>query len=636
MPSFIRLDDISAFDRVKSIPLSSIQAPLRESVRQLHEADDIEEFIRAILSDRAATPHGPAELVDILTHRVALDGTSGIGAFILKGRSFPTVRPKDIAHQIYRLEKIDGLSFAALGATGIVLDAVKEQFTSTCERLKISYTFLDADDFSRLFWAYGFLCPRDGTRIKGGRCHCGYAPDHAVLNILQDEALRELKRSHELRQTKGLVVLPPGSGKTRIAARDAKDSGAKRVLYVAHTHEILEVARSEFSAAFHSEHVIELPHYQPGAETFVLISTIQYLHNKLDDIEKIPFDYVVFDEFHHAAARTYRKADKRLNYKFLLGLTATPFRGDRKDIAALCDHNIVVQYELRSGIETGILTPYHYYGCFDDINYDDIAISDRGYSARDLERKLVIKERHEAIVKKWREKAFGLPTLAFCCSLEHAEKVASAFRRAGVGAECYVSTTPPAERLELLDRLRRGDVQVLCTVDVLNEGADIPFIECLLFLRPTESKRIFVQQLGRGLRKYVGKSHCLVIDFIGNFQNAYRIVEYHGLGSDEFEEGSAGWPKSIKGVLDLPLGCKVTFDDRVLTLFADQTLDPKNATRENIGRILIHRFSRLRDILGRMPTKKDIDRNELLDSTFYTRVFGSWKKFMLMVEERER
>jgi superfamily II DNA or RNA helicase len=636
MPGLMDIDDIPAFSKVKNVGLHEVTDSLRTAVTALHEADDIEEFLRAILSDTAATPHGPAEISDILTHRIRLENASGLAAFILKGRSFPTVRPRDVAHQIYRIEKINGLTFAAFGATGIVLDAAKEQFTSTCERLNIKYALLNAEDFARLFWAYGFLCPRDGTRIRGGRCHCGYAAEHAVLNLLQNDALKELHRAHSLAQSKGLIVLPPATGKTRIAARDAKATGATKVLYVAHTNEILDVARSEFEAAFGTKTVIDLSNYDGSQSEFVLISTIQYLEKHLDDISSIEFDYVVIDEFHHAAARTYRKSASQLNARFFLGLTATPFRSDRQDIASLCGHNFIVQRELREGIETGILTPYHYYGCFDDVDYTDLPIASGGYSVRDLERKLIIPERHDAVVAKWKELAEGRPTIAFCCTHKHAEMVARAFSRANVAAETYLSSTNRPDRQALIDRLRTGDLKILCAVDILNEGADIPFVDCLLFLRPTESKRIFVQQLGRGLRRYVGKAHCLVIDFIGNFRNAYRIVEYHGLRPEEFEEGGLidVRARTIRDILDIPLGCKVTFEERVLSLFADQTLDPRNATRENIGRILIHNYRRLSSHLGRRPTARDVNQYELLGASFYRRVFGSWEKFIKLVEGR--
>ena len=163
----------------------------------------------------------------------------------------------------------------------------------------------------------------------------------------------------------------------------------------------------------------------------------------------------------------------------------------------------------------------------------------------------------------------------------------------------------------------------------MNEGADLPFIECLLFLRPTESKRIFYQQLGRGLRKYVGKSHCTVIDFIGNFKNAHRILDFQGLLPFEEDEQASGvgGNRTRKGILNLPLGCEVNFDDRVIEVFASQTLDPAYATRHNIRRILLYQYERLARKLGRKPTRKDIDRSYLVNSDIYAILFGSWAAF---------
>ena len=201
--------------------------------------------------------------------------------------------------------------------------------------------------------------------------------------------------------------------------------------------------------------------------------------------------------------------------------------------------------------------------------------------------------------------------------------------RAGFRAATYISSTPLAERQQLLQQLANGEISILCVVDVLNEGADIPFVECLLFLRPTESKRIFYQQLGRGLRQYAGKTHCTVIDFIGNFKNAYQIVEYHGL--DPFEESDLvpdfRHAHSRKEVLNLPLRCKVEFDEKVIQVFADQALDPKHATRHNIARILLYEFDKLERHLGRTLSKRDVDRYCVLNSSMYAQVFGSWAHF---------
>lgn len=626
----ITIDQIDSFKTVRDFPADSVIEPVIDRVRDLDERKELEPFILSILSDTNETPHGPAELVDILTHKVTMLRQQGLSAFILKGKSFPTVRPTHVSHQIYRLEKIAGLRFAILAATGTILDQAKEQFIATAERLDLVYAIFDANDIARLLLAHGFFCPRDASRITAGRCRCGYSPKKRILNIFQKQSLEELRQVHGLAQKAGLIILPPGSGKTRIAAEDAKHLDSKAVLYVAHTHEILDVAQSELAAVFGEDNVRRVT--SPGnlrQPKCVSLATIQLLTRNIAAVRKDLFDYVIIDEFHHAAARSYRKLLQKLGQPFLLGLTATPFRGDRQDIVELCSGNVLVNYELRTGIDSGILSPYHYYGIFDDIDYSSITYRGTHYGIHDLERTLVIPERDKAIIEKWREHAEGKPTIAFCCSHKHANRVAASFRGANIPAEVYLSTTPLTTRQNLTARLMTCDLNVLCTVDVLNEGADLPFLECLLFLRPTESKRIFFQQLGRGLRKYVGKSHCIVVDFIGNFQNAYRIVEYHGLSPYEDEQPTTGvqYTTSVKELLNLPLGCEVHFDEKVIDVFAQQTLTPRYATRHNIGRILLYQYKRLKRHLGRKPTKKDVDRSCLLHSLFYRDVFGSWKKF---------
>jgi superfamily II DNA or RNA helicase len=630
----VTIDQIDVFNIVKDFPVDVICPEVINKVRCLDEREELEPFVRAIISDPNETSHGPAEIVDILTHKMTVNGKNGITAFILKGKSFPTVRPKHVSHQIYRLEKIIGLKFVILGITGNILDEAKEQFVSTAERLGCIYSIFDTSDFARLFVAYGFFCPRDGRRISAGRCQCGYSPKKRLLNILQKQSLDELQHAHSLGQKAGLIVLPPGSGKTRISAEDAKACSAKCVLYVAHTHEILDVAESEFSAVFGANNVgrivgrNSLLHPKP-----VNLATIQLLKNHLSAIRAEIFDYIVVDEFHHAAARSYRHLIEMIGDVFLLGLTATPFRGDRQDITEICRGNILVNAELRTGIDSGVLAPYHYFGAFDDIDYSRIHHNGQIYSVRDLERALVIPERDQAIIQKWREHADEKPTLAFCCSHRHAMRVAESFQVQGIGAESYISTTSSEQRKAISARLQDGETKVLCVVDVMNEGVDLPFVECLLFLRPTESKRIFFQQLGRGLRKYVGKSHCIAIDFIGNFRNAYRIVEYHGLlpEVDEQPRVNPRVARNVKELLNLPLGCEVHFDERVIDIFSQQALIPRFATRHNIGRILLYQYQKLERRMGKMPTRYDIDRNCLLDSVFYREVFGSWKRFEAMV-----
>jgi superfamily II DNA or RNA helicase len=630
LSSLLRIDDVDNFREVRAVSATTISPKHLQAVRSLDEREELEPYIRAILHDPNDTPHGPAELADILTHRVTVRGAAGLAAFIIKGRSFPTVRPSHVSHQIFRLRKISDLRVAVFAAPGIILDTAKDEFCATAVDLECQYAIFDAVDLSRLLIAYGFLCPRDANKTVSGRCNCGYSPKRRLLNLFQKDSLKALADAHARQETAGLIILPPGSGKTRIAAEDAKKCGASRVLYIAHTKDILDVAQSEFEAVFSANSVKRhVGGTSLAKPTSVNIATIQLISKNPDALARGGYDYLVIDEFHHVAAATYRNAIKACRPQFLLGLTATPFRGDRQDIYQLCNDNVLASFELRTGIDAGILSPYHYFGCFDDVDYSSIKHHGGHYDVRDLERALVIPQRDRAVIAKWKELAEDQATIAFCCSHEHARRASSAFNRAGIGSEVYISSTSSADRLRLLQDLANGRLKILCAVDVLNEGADIPFVECLLFLRPTESKRIFYQQLGRGLRMFAGKGHCTVIDFIGNFKNAYKIVEYHTLNSLEQEDVQPDFrsARSMKEVLNLPLKCEVHFDQKVIDVFSSQALDPRNATRHSIGRILVYEYERLERSLGHRPSRKEVDRNCILGSSLYADVFRSWANF---------
>jgi len=416
---------------------------------------------------------------------------------------------------------------------------------------------------------------------------------------------------------------------------DASEVDAKRILYIAHTHEILDGAEREFAHFYGADAVHRDWKYSSSTHPpSIHLSTIQSVSRNIEKIDVKQYDYLVLDEFHHAAAKSYRKLIAKIKPDFLLGLTATPFRGDKQDVIELCKGNVIVDFELRTGIDNGILVPYHYYGFFDDVDYSQFKHFASGYTLNDLNKALIIPERDEAIIKKWQLMARDLPTLAFCCSHQHAKRMAASFKAAGIPAEVYLGTTSIEKRAKLVEKLQYGDIKILCAVDVLNEGIDIPFLECLLFLRPTESKRIFFQQLGRGLRKNPGKEKVLVLDFIGNFHNAYRIVEYIGLQPEEATLlKTLGRLHSSKQVVNLPLGCRVEFNERVIDIFAGQVLDPKKANRHNIAQILIFLYIRTSKRLGRLATKKEIDRLQTMHSDFYKMVFGSWDSFEALMKK---
>lgn len=190
MPLF-NLVAVDNFETVRSVPPRDVPASAVTTIRSLDEKEELEPWIQAILHDTNRTPHGPSEIADIFTHKLSVRGRSGLAAFILKGKSFPTVRPIHVSHQILRLDRLQDLSFAILAASGNVLDEVKEHFVSMVRRLKCDYSILDAHDLARLFIAFGFVCPKDGERIRGGTMHF----TNVEISRISPKGPRSLKRN---------------------------------------------------------------------------------------------------------------------------------------------------------------------------------------------------------------------------------------------------------------------------------------------------------------------------------------------------------------------------------------------------------------------------------------------------------
>ena len=619
MATNLSIDDFDSFRYIKDVEEESINRAVIKTIKNLDEKSQLEPYLRSTIFDINETPHGPTEIADILTTKLKCLSNVRYSAFILKGKSFKTIKAKDVSHQIYRLKKIQGLEVSVLAYTGNLLDQPQEEFVSTCLEIGCDYSIWNAHDLSRLFISEGIICPNDGNIIEGNICSCGYNPKKESLNLFQESAIKELKTTHELKQSKGLIVLPTASGKTRVAAIDIINHEFKCSLYLAHTHEILQSSKNEFTMFF-DEDELKIIRTKQDFNDLVRINfvTIQLLSKNLALIPNESFDYIIVDEFHHAAARTYLRTIRHFRFEFLLGLTATPFRSDRKEISELCDKNIIVNFELKDGIEAGILSPYHYFGCFDDIDYSHIRHNGISYDVDDLERALIVPRRDEAIIEKWKEKALNKSTLGFCCTQNHAIRCCENFNHAGINSKVYLSNTSYTERDQIIEEFKNGEIKIIFTVDVLNEGVDFPFVECLLFMRPTESKRIFLQQLGRGLRRSHGKTRAIVLDFIGNFKNAIKIFEYFGLSPElEESEPTTFRQRNFKEIFNLPLGCEITFDERVINVFSAQALQSQNITKHNIHRILVQQFINLSIRLNRIPRWQDIDRAYRIDSSIY-------------------
>jgi superfamily II DNA or RNA helicase/diadenosine tetraphosphate (Ap4A) HIT family hydrolase/HKD family nuclease len=381
---------------------------------------------------------------------------------------------------------------------------------------------------------------------------------------VQREALAELERTRLEGYRAGLVVMATGLGKTWLAAFDSARPQFRRVLFVAHREEILRQSLDVFRRV---QPDADLGMYYGGArhpEARVLFASIQTLAANLHQFASGRFDYVVIDEFHHAAARSYRKVIAHFQPEFLLGLTATPDRLDGADLFALCSDNLVYECPLTDGIVRGDLSPFRYFGIADDVDYTPIPWRGGRFDPAALTQAVETQERARHALDQWREKAGGR-TLAFCITVSHADFMAEYFRQNGVAAVAVHSGPASAPRAGSIERLRGGDLQVICTVDLFNEGLDVPEIDAVLMLRPTESPVVFLQQLGRGLRRSDGKDVLTVIDFIGNHRSFLikpRTLLALGTGR---QPGTRKVLEAMRtGDFGLPSGCSATYDVRLV------------------------------------------------------------------------
>ncbi|MCW8906667.1 MAG: DEAD/DEAH box helicase family protein, partial [Sedimenticola sp.] len=418
-------------------------------------------------------------------------------------------------------------------------------------------------------------------------------------NMVQRSALQALSDSRRKGYRRGLVVLATGLGKTYLAAFDSKAINAKRLLFVAHREEILSQAETTFQRIHRIARVGRYTGKRKEVDADFLFASIQTLgqSHHLERFSPDHFDYVVVDEFHHAAATTYRKLLSHFNPKFMLGLTATPERTDQSDILTLCDDNLVFTSDLFRGIESKLLSPFHYYGIYDEsVDYQEIPWRNGQFDPNSLSNKLATLARARHSLKEWREKA-QKKTLAFCVSIKHAEFMAERYRREGVSAVA-VHGDSVIGRTEALKQLADGEIEIIFSVDLFNEGVDLPAIDTVMMLRPTESKVLFLQQLGRGLRRHGGKKQLVVLDFIGNHQGFLNKPQaLFGVGSTHKSLVEFG-QKLKNGRLELPSGCYVNYDLKIIDFLV--RLSSEGSAKA---------YQTLKDSLGRRPTLSEFYRS---------------------------
>lgn len=340
----------------------------------------------------------------------------------------------------------------------------------------------------------------------------------------QEDALVDLAHVREQGESIALLYHATGVGKTITAAADAKRVGG-RTLYLVNSLDLVEQARKRFFDVWPEATTGVYTGAEKDANVDVLFATMQSMVRNLDEFGKNDFDYIIIDECHHAASKSYAAIMGYFSPTFTLGLTATPERADGEDLLKIFK-NVAHKMDLETAVKRGILSPIRCFRVKTNIDLSNVRFRGVRYNNLDLESKLFIPARNNLIVETYLSYARQHNTVIFCASVDHANELSRLLQERGVASASVSGRSPEKERRKILEDYETGKVKVLCACDLLNEGWDSPKTDVLFMARPTMSRTVYLQQLGRGVRKHEGKESLLVFDFVDNaglFNMPYSI-----------------------------------------------------------------------------------------------------------------
>lgn len=412
----------------------------------------------------------------------------------------------------------------------------------------------------------------------------------------QQEILDRLEAEREVHgKFRNLIVSATGTGKTVVAAFDFKrfrqTKPDARFLFIAHRREILEQSIDCFRAVLKDQNFGEI---FAGSDTPTqsnhLFMSIQMFHSQ-EFWRHTPadhYDYIIVDEFHHAEAPTYKRLLEHYRPGILLGLTATPERMDNRDILDYFDGRIAAEIRLPEAIDRKLLCPFHYFGVTDNVDLNRLSWSRGGYVASELDNVYTGNDARARLVyeavRKYLRDNDNIKGLGFCVSIRHAEYMARVFNASGIPSQSLTGESDERTRSEARGRLRRGELKFLFVVDIFNEGIDIPEVNTVLFLRPTESLTVFLQQLGRGLRLHEDKECLTVLDFIGQAHRNYNLeARFRALMG---RKHNATQKEIENNFPHLPSGCVIQLEKVAQRYVLDNIRQALNQRRESVvGRI---------------------------------------------------
>ncbi|MGB4613171.1 MAG: DEAD/DEAH box helicase, partial [Erysipelotrichaceae bacterium] len=455
-----------------------------------------------------------------------------------------------------------------------------------------------------------------------------------VPNKMQVEALDAIDELRRKGQRRGMVISSTGTGKTYLSAFDARNFKPRKFLFVVHREQILKQAEKSYKKVFGNN--IKTGFYVGSKRDFdadFLFATVQSLsrEDNLKSFEKDYFDMIVYDEIHRSGSATYERIINYFKPKFMLGMSATPERTDGRDIYSLFDNNIAYEIRLQGALEEDLLCPFHYFG-ITDLEIDGETIDDRS----DFNM-LVDELRVDYIIEKikyYGHSGDSVHGLVFCSRKEEAYKLAQMFCERGYKAVGLTGEDSQETRNKMVERLEKSKddpnhLDYIFTVDIFNEGIDIPCVNQIVMIRSTQSSIIFTQQLGRGLRKADNKDYVVVLDFIGNYENNY-LIPIALMGDRSFNKDNLR--RAIFNGSSIIPGCSTVHFDKISTKRILESID-----RENFSELrkIMTAYNDLKLMLGKIPTLRDFYKFGSIDvmRIIERSDFGSYYNFLVKREE---
>lgn len=557
--------------------------------------------------------------------RIAVKGNAHSKGYIFKSDNHYNliVGSSNLTAQALSTNKEWNIKVSALDNSGIVEKLLREFHSDFENGTAVDTNFITS--YSEIYRSQ-FLLNQKFTRESLIEDHVSIIP-----NEMQIDALKNLAELRNQNKTKALIISATGTGKTFLSAFDAKAFQPKKLLFVVHRLTIAKESLRTFRKVFGQNITMGLfSGDKRELDCDFIFSTIQTISKSthLKNFNQNHFDYIIIDETHRSGAETYLRLINYFKPKFLLGMTATPERTDGNDIFKLFDHNIAYEIRLNKAMEEEMLSTFHYYGV------TDLAIDGKEITNKSDFNLLVSNERANKIIEQ--SDFYGSDNgitrgLIFCSRKNEAVELSSLFNRKGFKTVALTGDSSEQERSIAIEQLEsdslKNKLDYIFTVDIFNEGINIPKINQIIMLRPTESAIIFIQQLGRGLRKVDGKSYLTVIDFIGNYENNY-LIPIALYGDTSYNKDSLR--KLIKeGSTMLPGASTINFDE----ITKEKIFKSIDTANMQMLTDLKKDYNLLKFKLGRIPMMMDFIKHGSRDPYLYVNYSNSYYNFISKVEE---